>query len=152
MEENVYRLARKKAAKKNSLLNSCDGAQEIVHIDRTKLLKIENDATVPNPQDVAVMVREYDAPELVNYYCTQQCPLGRGGALLIHHNLDRICVTLLSALHSLEKAEDALYKILEDGEVRMDEQQEFMELLKTLEKIAYSAESLKLWAECNGMK
>ena len=152
MSDNIYREARKKAAENDSLLNNAENAQEFVRIERTRLLKIETDDAVAYPDEVARMAEAYKAPELVNFYCTQQCPLGQGGPLLIYNHLDRIFVTLMSALHSLEKAEDALYRILEDGEVSTEEKPDFDKLLKTLDKIAYSAESLKLWAQCNGLK
>ncbi len=152
MSENLYREARKNAAKSKGSFNNAENAPEFVGIERTRLLKIEANEVVAHPDEVARMVEAYEAPELVNYYCTRQCPLGQGGSLLIHDDLDRIFVTLMSALHSLEKAEDALYHILEDGKVSIDEEQDFRQLLKTLDKIAYSAESLKLWAQCNGHK
>ena len=152
MSENIYREARKRAAEGNSLLNNAENSQEFVRIERTRLLKIETGEVVAYPDEVARMTESYHAPELANFYCTQQCPLGQGGPLLIYDHLDRIFVTLMSALHSLEKAEDALYRILEDGRVSAEEKPDFDKLLKTLDKIAYSAESLKLWAQCNGLR
>ena len=152
MLEDIYREARKNAASRDSFFNNAENSYQFVGIERSRLLKIETNEVIAHPDEVASMVKAYNAPELVNYYCTQQCPLGQGGSLLIHNDLDRIFVTLMSALHSLEKAEDALYHILEDGKVSKDEQQEFNQLLNTLGKIAYSAESLKLWAQCNGIK
>ena len=50
MSENIYRAARKKAAQNNSLLNSLDSAQDVLHIDRLRLLKIENGQKCPEPE------------------------------------------------------------------------------------------------------
>ena len=151
-EENIYRLARKKAAEKNPLLKSLDTAQDVLCIDRLRLLKIENGQKAPDPYDVVSMAKVYDAPELRNYYCSKECPLGCSSEPLIYDDLDKISVRLMSALHFLENAEDKLYTILEDGKVTENERDEFRNILETLEKIAYSASSLQLWAKKNGFE
>lgn len=151
-EENIYRLARKKAAEKNPLLKSLDTAQDVLCIDRQRLLKIENGQKAPDPYDVVSMAKAYDAPELRNYYCSKECPLGCSSEPLIYDDLDKISVRLMSALHFLENAEDKLYTILEDGKVTENERDEFSNILETLEKIAYSASSLQLWAKKNGFE
>jgi len=151
-EENIYRLARKKAASENPLLKSLDSAQDVLCIDRLRLLKIENGQKAPEPEDIAAMAKAYDAPELRNYYCAKECPLGCSSEPLIYDDLDKISVRLMSALHFLENAEDKIYAILEDGRVTENERAEFGNILDTLEKIAYSANSLQLWAKKNGFE
>lgn len=151
-EENIYRLARKKAASENTLLKSLDTAQDVLCIDRLRLLKIENGQKAPEPEDIAAMAKAYDAPELRNYYCAKECPLGCSSEPLIYDDLDKISVRLMSALHFLENAEDKIYAILEDGRVTENERAEFGNILDTLEKIAYSANSLQLWAKKNGFE
>ena len=152
MKENIYRAARKKAAQNNSLLNSLDSAQDVLHIDRLRLLKIENGQKCPEPEDIVSMSEAYDAPELRNYYCSKECPIGCSAEPLIYEDLDKISVRLMSALHYLENAEDKIYSILEDGKVTENERPEFEGILDTLEKIAYSANSLQLWAKKNGFE
>ena len=151
-EENIYRLARKKAASENPLLKSLDTAQDVLCIDRLRLLKRENGQKLPEPEDVACMEKVYGAPELRNYYCAKECPLGCSSEPLIYDDLDKISVRLMSALHFLENAEDKIYSILEDGRVTENERGEFQGILDTLEKIAYSAGSLQLWAKKNGFE
>ena len=152
MSENIYRAARKRAAQNNSLLNSLDTAQDVLHIDRLRLLKIENGQKCPEPEDIMSMSEAYDAPELRNYYCSKECPIGCSSEPLIYDDLDKISVRLMSALHFLENAEDKIYSILEDGKVTENERPEFENILNTLEKIAYSARSLQLWAKKNGFE
>lgn len=151
-EENIYRLARKRAAEENHALKSLDTAQDVLCIDRLRLLKIENGQKTPEPEDVASMSRAYGAPELRNYYCSKECPLGCSSEPLIYDDLDKISVRLMSALHFLENAEDKIYSILEDGKITENERDEFGNILDTLEKIAYSASSLQLWAKKNGFE
>ena len=151
-DENIYRLARKKAAENNPLLNSIDTAQGELCIDRLRLMKIENGQKTPEPSDVAAMSKLYDAPELRNYYCSKECPLGCDSKPFIYDDLDKISVRLMSALHFLENANDRIFAILEDGQISENEREEFGNILKTLEKISYSAGSLELWAKKNGFE
>lgn len=151
-EENIYRAARKKAAEEKPLLKNLETAQDVLCIDRLRLLKIENGQKTPEPEDVVCMAKAYDAPELRNYYCSKECPLGCSSEPLIYDDLGKISVRLMSALHFLENAEDKIYSILEDGRVTENERNEFQNILDTLEKIAYSASSLKLWAKKNGFE
>ena len=152
MSDNIYRALRKKAAQENTLLNSLETAQDVLHIDRLRLLKIENGQKCPEPEDIISMAECYNAPELCNYYCSKECPIGCSAEPLIYDDLDKISVRLMSALHFLENAEDKIYSILEDGKVSENEKEEFENILETLEKIAYSASSLQLWAKKNGFE
>lgn len=151
-EENIYRATRKRAAEENPLLNSLDTAQDVLCIDRLRLLKIENGQKLPQPEDVACMARVYDAPELRNYYCTKECPLGCDSQPLIYDDLDKISVRLMSALHFMEKTNDRLFEILEDGQVSEDQRKDFIKILEMLKKVSYSASSLQLWAKKNGFE
>ena len=151
-EENIYRLARKKAAQENPLLNSLETAQDVLCIDRQKLLKIEKGQKAPEPADVESMAKVYDAPELRNYYCSSECPLGCDSQPYIYDDLDKISVRLMAALHFLENANDRIYAILEDGKISENERAEFNSILETLGKISYSAGSLELWARKQGIQ
>lgn len=150
MEENIYRKARKKAAKKKPLLNNCESAQDLVYIERTKLLAIESGDKTPSPDDVVSMAKVYEAPELCNYYCTKQCPIDNGKPTLMYEDLNEIAVHLMSALHYLQKSTDTIYKVFEDGKINDCEKQDFMKIIETLKKLSYSADSLELWAKKNG--
>lgn len=151
-QENVYRAARKRAAKDNPALNSLDTAQDVLCIDRLRLLKIENGQKCPNPEDIVAMAEAYDAPELCNYYCTNECPIDCDSQPFIYDDLDKISVRLMSALHFLQNANDRIYSILEDGKVSENEREDFENILDTLSKISYSAGSLQLWAKKNGFE
>lgn len=152
MSENIYRATRKKAAQNNTLLKSLETAQDVLHIDRQRLLKIENGQKCPDPEDIISMAAVYDAPELRNYYCSKECPIGCSAEPLIYDDLDKISVRLMSALHFLENTEDKIYAILEDGKITENERAEFESILDTLGKISYSAGSLQLWAKKNGFE
>ena len=150
MDENIYRKARKAAAKQKPLLNNCESAQALVYIERTKLLAIESGDKNPSPDDVVSMARAYDAPELCNYYCTNQCPIGGGKPTLMYDDLSEIAVRLLSAMHFLSEMRDTIYRVFEDGKVNDYEVDDFKRIIETLKKLSYSADSLELWAKKNG--
>lgn len=42
-----------------------------------RIEKIENERCEPHPDEVLVMSEKYKSPELCNYYCSNQCPIGR---------------------------------------------------------------------------
>lgn len=156
MKENAYKQARLRAAETDPGFSTVEQAYQSLNISREKLLMIEQSApgkrkADPNPDEVVRMAKVYHAPELLNYYCANQCPIGEGMPELMHENLDQISVHLMSALHYLTSVNDRIYSILEDGQVSESERQEFGKILNTLNKIAYSANSLELWAKKNGL-
>ncbi len=152
MEENIYRKARKKAAQKQPLLNNCENAQDLVYIERTKLLGIESGDKIPSPEDVVSMATVYHAPELCNYYCTRQCPIGQDKPTLIYEDLSEIAVRLMAALHFLNSTNDTIYRILEDGRIDEHEREDFKAVIATLKKLSYCADSLELWAKKNNLE
>ena len=97
------------------------------------------------------MAEVYHAPELCNQYCTGQCSIGCKSETLLYDDLNQISAHLMAALHFLEGANDSIYEVLEDGKITEDEQSEFAHILQTLDKITYGAQSLKLWAQKNGL-
>ena len=151
MAENRYRQARKQAAEKNPLLNNSESAQDIVHIERSRLIAIEKGQKSPYPEEIVSMAEVYGAPELCDGYCTSQCPIGRGRRPLLYEDLNQISAQLMSSLYFLQSANDLVFSILEDGHVDQQEREAFRKVLQLLDKVSYGAQSLKLWAQKNGM-
>lgn len=151
MEENCYRRARKLAAEREPLLNNTETAQDIVHIERTRLIAIEKGQKMPYPEEVAAMALAYGAPELCNQYCTSQCPLGRGEKPLLYEDLNQIATQLMSSLYFLQSANDMIFSMLEDGKIVPREREAFGKVLQLLDKVSYSAQSLKLSARRNDL-
>ncbi|MBQ3055497.1 MAG: hypothetical protein IJC88_05260 [Oscillospiraceae bacterium] len=156
MSENIYKKARLNAAKNDSMLKSVEHAYQSVSIPRARLLAIEQtdpqkNMITPNPDDVVSMAKAYNAPELCNYYCTTQCPVGQmqGDEPLLYDDLGKISASLMSALHFLDAANDEIHRILADSKITQDEKNRFAKIVDVLDNITYSASSLKLWAEKN---
>lgn len=155
MSENIYKKARLKAAKTNSSLRTVEHAHPFVCLGREKMLAIEQTdpskkMADPDPAEVIMMAKAYNAPELCDYYCSTQCPIGKDDSPLIYDDLGKISASLMSSLHFLESANDEIHSILADSEVADTEADKFRRIIKTLDDIVYSAESLKLWAKKNG--
>ena len=45
-------------------------------IGSTRLYQIERGIRLPHEDEVIVMAKEYDAPELITYYCKHVCAIG----------------------------------------------------------------------------
>jgi len=71
---NVYCEARLSASSFNDRLSSREGAAEVCGIDRTRLARFELGTKTPYPEEVILMADSYNAPELLNWHCTNDCP------------------------------------------------------------------------------
>ena len=113
-----------------------------------RIEKIENGRTQIQPEDVMLLAEYYKAPALRNYYCTQECPLGQRRKLPTESKeLVQITVETLNAVNKLNRSRDRLLEIAEDGQIRSDEYDDFVEIKQTLDKIAMSVSSLQLWID-----
>lgn len=55
-----------------------DQASELLEsISPERIEKIENERSNPHPDEILIMSDKYKAPELCNYYCSNQCPIGQ---------------------------------------------------------------------------
>ena len=124
-------------------------ASELIgFISPAKLEKIENGKVSVQPEDVIAMADCYKAPELCNYYCSQECPIGQQYVPEIKvKDLAQIAIETLNSLNKMGKEKDRLLEIVEDGQITPDEYKDFFEIKKTLEKIALSVDTLQLWVD-----
>ena len=107
-----------------------------------RIEKIENERSLPHPDEVLLMAEGYKAPQLCNYYCANECPIGQQYVPEIQvKDLSRIVLEMLAALNVAQK------QITADGEIQTDEISDFVEIQKTLERISVTVETLQLWSE-----
>ncbi len=148
--DNVFYKARIEAASGNDNLNSREGAAELLGIDRTRLARIELGSLSPYPEEVLVMADAYNAPELCNYFCSQDCPLGKHTIQQVEiAELDRLTIQVLSAFQKINPVKDTLLEITADGIISEKEEPKLVEVIEALDLISAHAQSLKLWAEKN---
>lgn len=113
-----------------------------------RIEKIENDRIQVRPEDVRLMAEYYKAPALCNYYCSNECPIGKGRTpQLESKELVQIVVEIINGMNRLNKEKDRLLEISEDGRVRPDEAEDFAAIKEILDKIQISVSTLQLWID-----
>ncbi len=145
--DNMYYLARSEAAGTNPDLSSREKAAEIIGIDRTRLARIELDTIAPYPEEVKAMAEIYNTPELCNFYCARECPIGRNSVKEVTiDDFDRLALRILGSLKDIHNIRTSLISISEDGVINEDERPAFQEILDSLEKISINTRAMQLWA------
>ena len=92
------------------------------------------------------MAKAYKKPELCNYYCSHECPIGQQSVPEIKvKDLAQIVLKTLSSINNLEKAKDRFIEITEDGEISDDELVDFVKIENGIGQIAMAANELSLW-------
>ncbi|MCQ2496972.1 MAG: helix-turn-helix transcriptional regulator [Lachnospiraceae bacterium] len=113
-----------------------------------RIEKIENERLDPHPDEVLIMSETYGSPELCNYYCANQCPIGQKYVPEIKvQDFSQIVIKMIASLNQVQKNKERLIDIAEDGKVDNDEIEDFIVIQEQLEKISITVETLQLWAE-----
>jgi len=119
---NMYYEARMKAAKYNEKLLTRAGAVELLPgVTEECLKKYELDINKPPNVVVALMADAYNAPELRQAYCSNECPLGVYCRELADMPAERALIRLQLSTKDMERIAEALAVIMEDGEVNKEE-------------------------------
>lgn len=141
--KNIYFQSREAAG-----LTRAQASERIGCISESKIEKIENGATLPQPEDVVLMAKAYQNPRLCNYYCANECRIGQEHVPEVQiAGLPEITLGILSSLNALDKYKERLIEITEDGKITEDELPDFAKIADRLEKISVTVESLKLWVK-----
>ena len=113
-----------------------------------RIEKMENGRAQIRPEDVLIMAAAYKAPGLKNYYCANECPIGRKRVSPVTLNqLPEIVLQMLSSLGILQKKRDVLIEITGDGQIQDSEIPDFVEIQQELDRMAMTVEALQLWSE-----
>ena len=141
--KNIYQLTRE------GLKLSREAASELLEsIPPERIEKIENERSLPHPDEVLVMADKYKQPSLCNYYCANQCPIGQQYVPEVKiKDLSQIVLEMLASLNSMGKQKDRLIEITADGKVTGDELEDFIYIQEELERISIAVETLQLWSE-----
>ena len=92
----------------------------------------------------------YGQPELKNYYCKHECPIGKNFPMATQESgLQGITVKILNSLddEEIRDIKKSLLSIAADGEITADEQEEFSQIVKTLETLENAISELRILAE-----
>ena len=141
--KNLYHRTRE------SLKLTREAASELLEsITPERIEKIENERSLPHPDEVLVMAEKYKQPSLCNFYCANQCPIGQQYVPEVTvKDLSQIVLEMLASLNSMYKQKERLIEITVDGEVSEDELKDFIYIQEELERISIAVETLQLWSE-----
>ena len=141
--KNLYHRTRE------SLQLTREAASELLEsITPERIEKIENERSLPHPDEVLVMAEKYKQPSLCNFYCANQCPIGQQYVPEVTvKDLSQIVLEMLASLNSMYKQKERLIEITVDGEVSEDELKDFIYIQEELERLSIAVETLQLWSE-----
>lgn len=145
---NVWYEARKKASEYDDRLLSRESASEQLGMSVSALADAELGLSKCMPPDKAVMMADrYNAPHLLNWYCSNECPIGKGKNLATKvEPIDRVTVKLLKSLSvgKLDEIKEKLMEIAEDGQISDDQVDDLEEVQAYLDKVSERISELKL--------
>lgn len=141
--KNIYQLSREDVA-----LTRDAAAEALGFISADRIEKIENEKTLPHPDEILAMADCYKKPTLCNYYCSHECPIGQKHIPEIKvKDLSQITLEVLATLNSLDKEKNRFIEITVDGIISADEIKDFQRINSHLSEISETVSSLKLWIE-----
>ncbi|MCF0130736.1 MAG: helix-turn-helix domain-containing protein [Pseudobutyrivibrio sp.] len=141
--KTAYQLAREA---KNLTREAAEDLMTYVSADRIE--KIESEKTLPHPEEILAMADAYKAPDLCNYYCTHECPIGQKFIPQVKlKDLSQITLEMVASLNAMEKEKNRLIEITVDGKITDDEMNDFKNIQTRLDEITIAIESLKLWVQ-----
>ena len=123
-------------------------SEQLGWVSAERIEKIENEKSLPHPDEVLAMSVAYKTPKLCNFYCANQCPIGQEYVPEIKvKDLSQIVLEMLASLNSMHKKQERLIEITADGQISGDEIEDFVRIQEELERISITVETLQLWAE-----
>lgn len=128
---------------------SREKASELLEvIPPERIERIESGKFSAHPDEVIVMAEKYHDPQLCNYYCANECEIGRQYVPEVKiKDLSQIVLEMLASLNSVKKRQERLIEITADGMIEADEVEDFIDIQEELEKISITVETLQLWSE-----
>ncbi len=148
--KNAYFLKREELG-----LTREQASEMLVTIASDRIEKIENERLSPRPDELVTMADTYKAPDLCNYYCVNQCPIGKKYVPEVKiKDLTQIILKMIDSLNEAQDSQRRLINITSDGMIDDDEIDDFVDIQEKLEKISIAVEALRLWSEqmkANGM-
>lgn len=141
--KNLYQQRREELG-----LSREKAAELLETIPPERIEKIENQKSMPHPDEVLVMAEAYKMPTICNYYCANDCPIGKRYVPEIKQkDLSQIVLEMLASLNAMEKKQERLIEITVDGKIEGEEIKDFIHIQEELERISITVESLQLWVE-----
>lgn len=145
---NPWYDARINASKGDERLSSREGAAELLGMSVSAVSDAELGLTKIMPVDKAVLMADlYNAPELLNYYCLNECPIGCRRAIsdkMVDIEMATVKLTKVLRKDMVQRIKYALQDIAADGMVGEDEAEEFDRVVDDLREIAKIISELEI--------
>lgn len=145
---NPWYEARIKASKWDDRLVSREGAAELLDMSVSSVEEAETGKAKVMPVDKAViMARKYMAPELLNYYCLNECPIGCKRAISSEAvELERAVVKITQILRkeTVQWIKHGLQDIAMDGQVTDDETDALDSIINSLRDVSKIISELEI--------
>lgn len=141
--KNIYQVYRENAELTR------DKASEIMgFVSADRIEKIESEKSLPHPDEIMAMAECYKQPDLCNYFCSHECPIGQEYVPEVKiKDLSQITLEMVASLNSLEKEKNRLIEITVDGQITEDEFEDFKRIQSQLDNISMAVDSMKLWIQ-----
>ena len=141
--KNIYQLTRE-----GMDLTREEASDLLITMSPERIEKIESERSMPHPDEVLLMSDAYKQPNLCNFYCANQCPIGQQYVPEVKiKDLSQIVLETLASLNTMQQKKDRLIQITVDGHISGDELADFVHIQEELEKISVAVETLQLWCE-----
>ena len=141
--KNIYFLRREELG-----LTRERASELLESIPPERIEKIENERVEPHPEEILIMAEMYKAPELCNFYCSNQCPIGQQYVPEVKiQDLSQIILRMIDSLNTVQDKQRRLISITADGIIDDSEIDDFVSIQEDLEKISITVEALQLWTE-----
>jgi len=113
-----------------------------------RIEKIESEKSLPHADEVLAMAEGYKKPNLCNYHCANECPIGQKYVPSIKvKDLSQIVLEMLASLNAMHKKQERLIEITANGIIEKEEVRDFVYIQEELERISITVETLQLWVE-----
>lgn len=144
---NAWYDARMKAAKTNEKLGSRFGAAEEAGMSEDSIKRTELGLEKSMPVDKAVILADlYHAPELLNYYCLHECPIGCDDYISDEVvTVDRAAVKLIDELsdEKIARIKKLILGVARDGELTEDDLDDIGEVRAFLDRLSVMASEVR---------
>lgn len=125
-------------------------SEKMEFISASRIEKIDNEKSLAHPEEVLAMSKCYNAPEMCNLYCANECPIGKETVPEIEvKDISKLTLEMLVSLNSINKDKDRLMEIAVDGVITEDELSDFNMIREKLSEISMAIDSLELWTKKN---
>ena len=135
--------------KREELKLTREEASELIQaLPADRIEKIENERCNPQPDEILIMAEKYNSPELCNYYCSNQCPIGKKYVPEIKiDSLSKIVLNMLVSLNNAKELQNRFMEITADEVIANEELEDFIFIQEELEKVSITVEAMQLWVE-----